>query len=206
MVTSGTADASPLEAIVIGGSAGALPVLKALLRALPAGRCAPLFVVLHVRDDRKSLLVEVLGAETPVRVLEPEDKQAIESGHLYVAPPGYHLLVEDKSSLALSLDRPEHFSRPSIDVLFESAARVFGKGLLGVLLSGASADGAAGLRAIHEAGGVTLVQAPSSAHHPTMPQAALSAFAPSLVLAPPELADTLAAIAKAGMLWRGVGA
>jgi two-component system chemotaxis response regulator CheB len=195
--------AAPLEAIVIGGSAGALPVVRAILAELRFPLAVPVLVVLHVRDDKKSLLAEVLGRGLSAQVLEPEDKQVLARGAIYVAPPGYHMLVEDAHALALSLDRPEHFSRPSIDVLFESAATVFGPSLLGVLLSGASADGAAGIRAIGQAGGATIVQAPSSASHATMPEAALSLWRPTWVLAQPELEQTIARLAHEALLPHG---
>jgi two-component system chemotaxis response regulator CheB len=189
-----------LEAIVIGGSAGALPVLQPILGAIVPPLRVPLLVVLHLREGRRSLLVDVLSRVTRLPVVEAEDKQVLSPGQVYVAPPGYHLLVEDKHSLALSLDRPEHYSRPSIDVLFESAALVFGASLLGVLLSGASADGAAGLSTITRCGGISIVQAPGSASHRTMPEAALGKFAPTLVLKPPDLENTIAAFATTAPL------
>jgi two-component system chemotaxis response regulator CheB len=99
-----------------------------------------------------------------------------------MAPPGYHVLIESDRSIALSTDEPVHYSRPSIDVLFESAAEVFGKRLLGVIVSGASADGAAGLKAIAEHGGTTIVQRPAEAEQAVMPRAAIETVTPSAVL------------------------
>ena len=197
-----TAQESPrasVEAIVIGGSAGALLHVKAILSALPPQPALPLLVVLHLRDDRKSLLADVLASATPLPVREAEDKEPLVNGHVYVAPPGYHMLVEDERSLALSLEPPEHYSRPSIDVLFDSAARVFGARLVGVLLSGASSDGAEGVLAIERAGGRAIVQDPDSASHRTMPEAALSLCPHAAVLAPPALELALARLATGEM-------
>jgi two-component system chemotaxis response regulator CheB len=177
-----------VEAIVLGGSAGALSVLKQLTAALEPELAVPVLVVLHVGEGRPSAIAGVLARAARVRVHEAEDKERLEPGTVYVAPPGYHMLVERDHSIALSADAPEHYSRPSIDVLFESAADAFGAGLIGVLLSGASSDGTRGLKLIHEAGGVTFVQAPSSAEQPIMPQAALDAGIPAVALPPDELA------------------
>lgn len=186
---------APLRAIVIGGSAGALGVVRVILAAIEERAALPLVVVLHVREGRQSMLAEVLASGAALPVVEPEDKQALEAGTVYIAPPGYHLLIEDERSLALSIDAPEHYSRPSIDVLFESAAAVFGPALLAVLLSGASADGAQGLAAVARAGGLTLVQDPATSQHVTMPAAALARLAPTMVLGPAELASTIACLA-----------
>jgi two-component system chemotaxis response regulator CheB len=185
----------PLRAIVIGGSAGALAVVRTILAAIQEPPALPLVVVLHVREGRQSLLAEVLASGAALPVKEPEDKQLLEAGSVYIAPPGYHLLIEDERSLALSIDAPEHYSRPSIDVLFESAARVFGPALLAVLLSGASADGAQGLVAVARAGGLTLVQDPATSNHSAMPAAGLARLTPTMVLGPAELASTIAFLA-----------
>lgn len=163
----------PYQAIVIGGSSGAIDVLNVLLPRLPAGLRAAVIVVLHLPRDRRSLLVDIFRPRCALPVQEAEDQQPIQAGHLYFAPPDYHLLIDSGPRLALSVDAPLHFSRPSIDVLFESAADGYGDKLVGVLLSGANDDGAAGLDAIHAAGGYTIVQDPATASMPTMPQAAL---------------------------------
>lgn len=171
---------APIEAIVIGGSAGAVGALKAILPGAPAD--VPVLIVVHVPPDRASHLVEALqpGVERPMKLAE--DKEALVAGTIYFAPAGYHLLVEVDRSCALSVDEPVHHSRPSIDVLFESAAAAFRERLLGVLLTGANPDGAAGLAAIGRAGGVTVVQDPGSAEVPTMPEAAIALRAPDHVL------------------------
>jgi two-component system chemotaxis response regulator CheB len=125
-----------------------------------------------------------------------EDKEPIAGGTLYFAAPGYHLLIEAERTFALSVDEPEHFSRPSIDVLFESAADAYGPRLAGVILSGANTDGASGLRAIADAGGVTIVQRPDTAEAPTMPRAALNACPHSHVIDTAALAKWLASLGR----------
>ncbi|HCW20679.1 chemotaxis protein CheB [Achromobacter sp.] len=187
-----TAAASPWEAIVIGGSSGAIDALNTLLPALPADLDAAVIVVLHLVRDRRSLLVDIFRERCALTVQEAEDQLSIRPGHLYFAPPDYHLLVDQGPRLALSVGEPVYFSRPSIDVLFESAADGYGEKLLGVLLSGANGDGAAGLAAIHAAGGRTVVQAPSSAAMPVMPQAALARQPAHEVLTPGEIATLFA--------------
>jgi two-component system, chemotaxis family, protein-glutamate methylesterase/glutaminase len=170
---SGSLFARRPQAIVIGGSAGGVEALAALLPALPAGLHVPVLVVLHLPRERPSLLVEIFSPRCALPVREALDKDPIEPGTVYFAPADYHLLVDTGPRLALSLDEPVHYSRPSIDVLFESAADVYGAGLLGIVLTGASQDGADGLAAVHRAGGLTAVQHPSDAQSPFMPQAAL---------------------------------
>lgn len=165
----------PARAVVIGASAGALDALSRILPAVPAGFPYPIVIVVHVPADRDSILARLLGARCAIPVREVEDKEPLCGGTVYVAPPDYHLLVERTGHLALSVDDPVNFSRPSIDVLFESAADAFGSGTVGVILTGASCDGANGLRAIRRAGGVTLVQRPDQSFSSLMPQSALDA-------------------------------
>ena len=173
---------SNIEAIVVGGSAGAFAALKVLLPALPRALTVPVMVVVHVPAGRPSAIPEIFNRAGHVPVKEAEDKEPLAPGTVYFAPPGYHLLVEADRTLALSTDEPVHHSRPSIDVLFESAADVFGRGLLGVVLSGANRDGAAGMQAIARREGTTLVQRPDTAEQSLMPQATLDAMTPTAVL------------------------
>lgn len=163
------------EAVVIGASAGALEALSAILPALPAGFGLPIIVVVHVPPNRPSMLAELFRAKCLIPVREAEDKEPISAGTIFFAPPDYHLLVEVDRSFALSIDEPVLFSRPSIDVLFESAADVYGPALLAIVLSGANQDGANGTRAVLGAGGTALVQDPASAFATTMPEAAIAA-------------------------------
>jgi two-component system, chemotaxis family, protein-glutamate methylesterase/glutaminase len=181
--------ASP-SLIVVGASAGAVDVLSQLLPALAPPMPAAMVVVVHVPADRPSALPALLSGRAAVPVVEAEDKMNVQAGRVYFAPPDYHLLVERDGALALSTDEPVLFSRPSIDVLFESAALAAGRDLLGILLSGASADGARGLAAIRAHGGLTWVQRPESAAVSTMPLAALE-MAPHPVLDPADMAGAL---------------
>jgi two-component system chemotaxis response regulator CheB len=161
------------EVIVMGGSAGAVDALATILPSLPADFSLPIATVVHLPPDRVSDLAGALSYRSAVRIKEAEDKEPLTPGCVFVAPPNYHLLLERSGHLSLAVDDPVHFSRPSIDVLFESAALAYGPRVLGILLTGANEDGASGLLAIHRAGGQTLVQSPESAVASAMPSSAL---------------------------------
>jgi two-component system chemotaxis response regulator CheB len=176
--------------VVIGGSAGALEVLRTIVRELPQPLYCPVVIVIHL-PSHSSGLAELLGADTSLTVKQAEDKEPMVPGTVYIAPPSYHLLIESQRSFALSVDPPVHFSRPSIDVLFETARDVYGASLIGILLSGASEDGAAGLQEIHAAGGTTIVQSPQSAEVAIMPAAALALFEPTYIWSPNDIASGL---------------
>jgi two-component system, chemotaxis family, protein-glutamate methylesterase/glutaminase len=193
-----TVSARRIGAVVIGGSAGSVDVLSSLLPAFPPDCGVAVLVVVHLPRERQSGLGGLFGPKCRLSVVEAEDKQPLAPGVIYLAPPDYHLLVERTAQLALSADELVHYSRPSIDVLFESAADAYGPALLGVVLSGANDDGAAGLAAIARAGGLTLVQPPEEAVAPTMPRAALKATPESCVLSVARMADAFASI-HAGM-------
>lgn len=173
-------------AIVIGASAGAIDALCTILPPLPRDYSLPVLVVVHLPPDKKSVLAGLISARCQIAVKEAEDKETICPGTVYFAPPNYHLLVEPDFRLSLSSDEPVLFSRPAINVLFESAADAYGDGLIGVILTGANSDGASGLRAVWAAGGMALVQNPETAEAPAMPQAALAACPQASVL---SLAD-----------------
>lgn len=180
-----------IEAIVIGASAGGVEALGQILPALPAGFRPALLIVLHLPRERPSLLVQIYEKRCALPIREADDKEPIEPGTVYFAPPDYHMLVERNRQIALSTDEPVHFSRPSVDVLFESAADVYGHRLLGMILTGANEDGAAGLHAIHRAGGITVVQQPDSAKVPLMVVSALQRNPADFVLSLPEIAELL---------------
>lgn len=164
----------PTAAIVIGASTGGVEALLQILPALRADATVSVLVVLHLPRERSSLLAEIFAPRCRLPVRDVQDKDPILDGTIYFAPPDYHLLVEDGPSLALSMDPPVEHSRPSVSVLFESAAAVYGPRLLAVLLTGAGSDGASGLQAVQRAGGMTVVQQPASARMPQMPEAALA--------------------------------
>jgi len=184
------------EAVVIGASAGALDALSNILPALPRGYPLPVIIVVHLPPDKKSILAELMRTKCSMNVHEAEDKDAIEPGTIYFAPPDYHLLIEDKKNFALSSDEPDLFSRPSINILFESAAHVFGSKLFGIILTGANEDGARGLRAIVAAGGNAIIQQPEQAHAATMPLAAQMACPTSKTLSLDEIGLYLRQIGK----------
>jgi len=183
---------APVELVVIGASAGGVSALRQLVAALPAGFTPPVVIVLHLPRDRPSLLANVLASACALPVEEARDKQALLPGHVYVAPPDYHLLVEDRHGLALSVDAPVLFSRPSIDVLFESAADAFGPAALGIVLTGASADGSHGLAAIRAARGRAWVQDPDEADAPLMPASAIAHAGADEILTLDQISHRLA--------------
>jgi len=180
--------------VVVGGSAGAVQVLQRLTSALTTSFSPAMVIVLHMPPGSRGVFHELLAAPSRPTMKIAEDKEPIAPGRIYFAAPGYHLLVEGDSTFALSLDELVHFSRPSIDVLFETAAEAYGDRALGVILSGANADGAAGLRAIAEAGGSTVVQRPETAEVRVMPEAALKACGDSYVADAEAIAQLLASL------------
>lgn len=179
------------EAIVIGASAGAVEALSQVLPLLPAQYRLPVMVVVHVPNDKRSALVELFQAKCRIKVREAEDKEPISGGTVYFAPPDYHLLVEQDKTLSLSSDEPVLYSRPSIDVLFESAADAYGPALTGIILTGANQDGADGIRAVAAAGGEAIVQNPETAFAPTMPMAAFEASPGARLMSLGEIAAYL---------------
>jgi len=185
-------------AVAMGCSAGGFAALEAILGALPANFSAPILLVQHLHPSDTGLFAEHLGQVSRLPVHESTDKASIVAGHVHVAPAGYHLLVEDSVTLALSIDPPVNFSRPAIDVLFESAARIWSSALVGVLLSGASNDGTAGLRTIRAAGGRCLVQDPDSAEASLMPQSAIAAGVANEILSPSQIASRLQVLFAGG--------
>ncbi len=186
----------PIRAVVIGASAGGIEALSIILPSLPARLPIPVFVVQHLTRERPSLLVELFVERCGVRVCEALDNTPIEGGVLYFAPPDYHLLIDRGPRLALSVDAPVHYSRPSIDVLFESAADHYGAALLAILLTGANQDGARGIATIRARGGQTIVQDPASAQATAMPVAALELGMPDWVLDPPAVARLLTTLTE----------
>jgi two-component system chemotaxis response regulator CheB len=180
-----------VDAIVVGASAGGVEALLKIFRLLPKGYRLPIITVLHLPDERRSLLADVFSAHVPIPVKEAADKEPIAPGTLYFAGPGYHLSVEADLSLSLSQEERVFFSRPSIDILFESAADAYDSRLAGVLLTGANNDGAQGMARIKEYGGLTVVQDPAGALVRTMPDAALALRTPDFLLPLPDIGRLL---------------
>jgi two-component system chemotaxis response regulator CheB len=183
-------------AVAIGTSAGGIEALGVLLPALPASFPAPVLVVIHLPGGRPSLLTEIFAPRCALPVREAEDKLPCDPGTVWFAPPDYHLLVDRGPQLALSTDPHVHFSRPSIDVLFDSAADVWREALLAIVLTGGNDDGAAGLAAVRRAGGRVVVQDPAEAAMPAMPLAALDRCPDATVLPLAGIAALLADLAR----------
>ena len=160
------------DIIVVGGSAGSLEALKALVANLPANLAASVFIVIHLTPARESLLPHILNRAGRMPAFQPLDQERIEYGQIYVAPPDRHLVLENRH-ISLIHGPKENRTRPAIDPLFRSAATNYGRRVIGVLLSGSLDDGTAGLRAIKQRGGVTIVQDPNEALYPSMPESAI---------------------------------
>lgn len=183
--------AKRFRAIVIGASAGGLEALKTLLPALRENLPVPVLIVQHIAPNSDSYLPTYLDERAPLHVKEAEDKEILLPGVVYVAPPNYHLLVEADNTMSLCAGHRVNYSRPSIDVLFESAADAFGPRLIGVILTGANQDGAQGLARIKKLGGVAIVQSPRTAVARAMPVAALEATQVDHVLPLEDIAPLL---------------
>lgn len=182
------------EIVVIGTSWGGLSAVSAVVEGLPSTFALPLVVVQHRSPDAPGLLAELLQAKTRLRVVEVEDKQPLLPGHVFIAPPNYHLLI-DRGVFSLTTDAPVRYSRPSIDVTFSSAADAYGRRTIGVVLTGANEDGSLGLKRIADRGGYAIVQDPATAESPIMPQAAIRAVATARVLPLERMAGHLVTIA-----------
>lgn len=173
---------SDCKLLIIGGSAGSLEVLMKILPGINIIPSFAIVLVLHRRSTEDATLEELIAIKTSIPVKEVEDKTPLLPGYLYVAPSDYHLLFEKNDVLSLDISEKVNYSRPSIDVSFESAAEIYGENLVALLLSGANADGTEGLLAIKNAGGTTVVQNPESAQMPTMPQNAITYTSPDYIL------------------------
>ncbi|MRX47176.1 chemotaxis protein CheB [Pedobacter puniceum] len=173
---------------IIGGSAGSLKVLLEVLPQLHHHLKFPIIIVLHRKGYADSQLSFLLSTKTNLKVVEPDDKDILEPGYIYIAPPDYHLLIESDKTISLDFSEKLNFSRPSIDVTFSSAAKVFKENTFAILLSGANADGVAGLNHVKANNGTTLVQNPVTAEVNYMPLQAITQSKIDFVLNPDEIA------------------
>ena len=180
-----------VAAVAIGVSTGGVSALKLVLGALSADFPAPILVVTHITPDSDDGLAVLLDTFSSIRVKEADDREIMTPGTVYLAPANYHLLVERGGALALSIDPPVNYARPSVDVLFESAAEVYGSGLIGIILTGAGFDGSKGLVKIQNRGGVTIVQDPADAEMDSMPAHALQLLKADYVVQLKELPGLL---------------
>ncbi len=179
------------EAIVIGGSAGSFTVITQILAELPQPFVLPIFMCLHRLKDKREGFKEALEIKSKIKIEEPDDKTLIQQNIAYLAPANYHMLIENKKMISLATTELVQFSRPSIDVMFESAADVYRDKLLAILLSGANKDGADGMRTIKERGGFTIIQDLNTCSMITMPEAALKITHIDLQLKPNQIPDFL---------------
>lgn len=175
--------------ILIGGSAGSLEVILRLFPKLKHIETVAIVLILHRRNTDDNVLEELLRMKSSLKIIEIEDKTPIQSGYVYVAPADYHLLFETDLIFSLDVSEKVNYSRPSIDVGFESAADVFRDKLTAILLSGANSDGTEGLRAVKSNGGTIIIQSPDTAEVPFMPDYAIKHLTPDYVLPPEEIAE-----------------
>ena len=187
-----------LRLIAIGASAGGVEALGIVLRALPASCRAAVVVVLHLAPGRSSQLPQLYAGRCQLPLREAQDKETLQGGTVYFAPPDYHLQVEPDGCFSLSQEEPVYFSRPSIDVLLETAAHAYRRNMLAIILTGASADGAAGLARVRQLGGSAWVQDPQHASCGIMPAAALQLAGADRVLDLAQMAASLALLGEAG--------
>lgn len=180
-----------IKAVVIGASYGGLEAIKLVLNQLPSKMKIPVFVVLHIGNNNINTFLELLNKDGKHLVKEVEEDEQIQAGTIYFAPPNYHLQVENEYSCSLSTAEKVNFSRPSIDVLFETAAWTFKNRLLGILLTGSNSDGAEGLKTIKEFGGTTIVENPETAFAKTMPLSGIKISDPDYVLNLEEIAKKI---------------
>ena len=177
------------EALIIGGSAGSLDVLIQVLPEINPTLPFPIVIVLHRKSGKESLLTNVLSSKTKMMVKDLDEKEKMMGSTIYIAPPNYHLLIENDQTFSLDASEKVNFSRPSIDVTFESAAQVFEENLVCLLLSGANSDGTAGLQTVKKYGGRAIIQNPGSAIVPFMPEYAMEHVAIDAILDPKEMAN-----------------
>lgn len=166
---------SPYKAVVIGSSAGGINALTKVLSVLPTDFSLPIVIVQHLHPESGHHLPHILSTKSALKIKQADEKELIKTGWAYLAPPNYHLLIEEDFTFSLSLESPVNYSRPSIDVLFESAVYAYRQHLIGIILTGANHDGSLGLKKIKEMGGFTIVQDPKTAEADAMPKAAIEA-------------------------------
>jgi len=179
------------KAIVIGASAGGLNAIKTILTPLQAGFAAPILIVQHLSSHSDGYMARYLNEICKINVKEADEKEKILPGNVYIAPSNYHLLVEKDETITLTVDPKVNYSRPAIDVLFDSAAEVYRDELIGIILTGANSDGSEGLKKIKALGGLTIVQDPSTAEADFMPKAAIKSTEVDYILSLNKISDNL---------------
>ena len=170
------------EAIVIGVSSGGMKAMKIMFSHLPKGFKTPIIIVQHISAHSDSQWIQLLNDTYTVDIKEADEKEKIENGKVYFAPPNYHLLIEKNRTFSLTIDKRVNYARPSIDVLFESAAEAYKNKVIGIILTGSNSDGTNGIKRIQECGGLAIVQDPKTAEAAYMPISAISAIQPDYIL------------------------
>lgn len=173
---------NPYKVIVIGVSTGGTNALKTILSVLPSEFALSIIIVIHRHKDTNGCLERLLNNECKMYVKQADEKEEVKAGTVYVAPPNYHLLIEDDCTFSMSVEGTVNYARPSVDVFFESAAYVYGQSLVGIILTGANRDGSQGLKKIKERGGLAIVQTPETSEVEDMPRAAIAAAKPDYIL------------------------
>jgi len=163
-------------AIVIGVSSGGMNAMKIIFSLLPADFKLPIVIVQHIGARSENQWIELLNQRSSLKIKEADEKEKIESGTVYIAPANYHLLIEKNKTFSLTIDERVNYARPSIDVLFESAAESYGRSLIGIVLTGSNHDGTIGIMRIQDCGGLCIVQDPATAESPYMPASAIRAI------------------------------
>jgi len=170
------------EAIVIGVSSGGLNAMKIMFSILPHEFSIPIVIVQHIGARSENIWVQLLNDKCKLEIKEADEKEKIEKGKIYIAPPNYHLLIEQDRTFTLTVDERVNYARPSIDVLFETAAEAYQNRLVGIVLTGSNNDGSKGLKRIKEYGGLTIVQQPDTAESSFMPASAIATVQPDYIL------------------------
>lgn len=185
-----------IELVVIGVSAGGIEMLNKLVPAFQINNRIKVAIVIHMPPSGPNLVPSLLKDISPLTIKEADAGENLVADHIYIAPPDYHLCIEPGGTISLSTEEAVNFSRPSIDILFESAAYASGKKTLGILLTGANNDGALGLKKIQELGGKTIVQDPKDAQFDEMPKSALSIMKPEFIFSSDEIAQFIATLTR----------
>ena len=182
--------------MVIGLSSGGMEAMKTFFPLLPEDLPFPVIIVQHISPLSDSQWIPILNRKCSLRIKEADEKEKIEKGNIYVAPPNYHLLIENDHTFSLTTEERVSYARPSIDVLFETAAQAYKDRLVGIVLTGSNHDGSAGLQKIKQCGGLSIVQDPEEAHSSYMPTSAMAAVQPDHILGLREIADLLIKLHK----------
>jgi two-component system chemotaxis response regulator CheB len=184
------------EAIVIGVSSGGMNAMKVMFSLLPKDFNTPIIIVQHISAHSDNLWIKLLNDQNNLSIKEADEKENIEYGKVYIAPPNYHLMIEKDKTFSLTIDERVNFARPSIDVLFESAAEAYKDKLIGVVLTGSNNDGTNGIKRIQECGGLTIIQDPETAESSYMPASAIAVIKPDYILSLEDIIQLLIKLDK----------